>query len=51
VVAEIDGEVAYGKDTKGKRKVTITPEIGQPKDYMIPRANSVRARGRRGARG
>jgi DNA-directed RNA polymerase subunit beta' len=37
VVTEIDGEVAYGKDTKGKRKVTITPEIGQPKDYMIPK--------------
>ena len=37
VVTEIDGEVSYGKDTKGKRKVTITPEIGQPKDYMIPK--------------
>jgi DNA-directed RNA polymerase subunit beta' len=41
VVAEIDGEVAYGKDTKGKRKVTITPEIGQPKDYMIPKSKHV----------
>jgi DNA-directed RNA polymerase subunit beta' len=41
VVTEIDGEVAYGKDTKGKRKVTITPEIGQPKDYMIPKNKHV----------
>jgi len=34
-VSEIDGEVSFGKDTKGKRKVIITPEIGQPKEYMI----------------
>jgi len=34
-VSEIDGEVSFGKDTKGKRKVIITPEVGQPKEYMI----------------
>ena len=34
-VSEIDGEVTFGKDTKGKRKVVITPEVGQPKEYMI----------------
>jgi DNA-directed RNA polymerase subunit beta' len=41
VVTEIDGEVSYGKDTKGKRKVTVTPELGQPKDYMIPKSKHV----------
>ncbi|HOM30104.1 MAG TPA: DNA-directed RNA polymerase subunit beta' [Deltaproteobacteria bacterium] len=41
VVTEIDGEVTFGKDTKGKRKVTITPEIGQPKEYMIPKSKHV----------
>ena len=25
IIAEIDGEVTFGKDTKGKRKVVITP--------------------------
>ena len=25
IIAEIDGEVSFGKDTKGKRKVVITP--------------------------
>ncbi len=34
-VSEIDGEVSFGKDTKGKRKVIITPETGVPKEYMI----------------
>ncbi len=25
IISEIDGEVTFGKDTKGKRKVVITP--------------------------
>src|SRR5262249_362734 len=28
VVSEIDGVVSYGKDTKGKRKIEVTPEVG-----------------------
>src|SRR6185369_2135373 len=29
VVSEIDGVVSFGKDTKGKRKVIVTPEVGE----------------------
>jgi DNA-directed RNA polymerase subunit beta' len=35
VISEIDGLVSFGKDTKGKRKVVITPEIGEPSEYLI----------------
>jgi DNA-directed RNA polymerase subunit beta' len=35
IISEIDGEVSFGKDTKGKRKVIITPEVGEPKEYLI----------------
>src|SRR4029434_1672274 len=35
VIAEIDGIVSFGKDTKGKRKLVITPDIGEPKEYLI----------------
>jgi DNA-directed RNA polymerase subunit beta' len=35
VVSEIDGTVSFGKDTKGKRKVVITPEVGDPQEYLI----------------
>jgi DNA-directed RNA polymerase subunit beta' len=35
IVADIDGIVNFGKDTKGKRKLVITPEIGEPKEYLI----------------
>ncbi|MEZ4340706.1 MAG: DNA-directed RNA polymerase subunit beta', partial [Sandaracinaceae bacterium] len=35
IVAEIDGHVSFGKDTKGKRKVVITPEVGEPREFLI----------------
>jgi DNA-directed RNA polymerase subunit beta' len=41
VITEIDGVVSFGKDTKGKRKVVITPEIGEPREYLIPKGRHV----------
>ncbi len=35
VVTEIDGMVSFGKDTKGKRKLIVTPESGEPREYLI----------------
>jgi DNA-directed RNA polymerase subunit beta' len=35
IISEIDCIVTFGKDTKGKRKVMITPEVGEPKEYLI----------------
>ena len=37
VITEIDGVVTFGKPTKGKRKVVITPEVGEAKEYLIPK--------------
>ncbi|MDR3038390.1 MAG: DNA-directed RNA polymerase subunit beta', partial [Candidatus Adiutrix sp.] len=41
VISEIDGAVSFGKQTKGKRKVIITPEIGEAKEYLIPKGKHV----------
>jgi DNA-directed RNA polymerase subunit beta' len=41
VISEIDGIVSFGKDTKGKRKVIITPEIGEAREYLIPRGKFI----------
>ncbi|MCK9523785.1 MAG: DNA-directed RNA polymerase subunit beta' [Proteobacteria bacterium] len=41
VISEIDGTVSFGKDTKGKRKVVITPEIGEPKEYLIAKGKHI----------
>jgi len=40
VITEIDGTVSFGKDTKGKRKVTVAPDVGDPRDYLIARGNT-----------
>jgi DNA-directed RNA polymerase subunit beta' len=41
VITEIDGVVEFGKQTKGKRKVVIQPEIGEPREYLIPKGKHV----------
>jgi DNA-directed RNA polymerase subunit beta' len=48
IIAEIDGEVSFGKDTKGKRKVLITPFdpdgalLGdQAREYLIPKGKHI----------
>ena len=44
VISEIEGIVSFGKDTKGKRKVLITPEVGEAREYLIPRGKHISVR-------
>ncbi|MCS6911848.1 MAG: DNA-directed RNA polymerase subunit beta' [Myxococcales bacterium] len=44
VISEIDGVVSFGRDTKGKRKVIITPEKGEPKEYLIAKGKHLSVR-------
>ncbi len=37
VISEIDGVVSFGNDTKGKRKIRVTPETGEAREYLIPK--------------
>jgi len=41
VISEIDGTVTFGKDAKGKRKVIVTPEIGEEREYLIPKGKHI----------
>ncbi|MAZ57968.1 MAG: DNA-directed RNA polymerase subunit beta' [Flavobacteriales bacterium] len=41
VITEIDGVVSFGKDTKGKRKVIVTPEVGDAAEYLIPKSKHI----------
>ncbi len=41
LISDIDGMVEFGKDLKGKRKLVIRPDVGEPKEYMIPRGKHV----------
>ncbi|MBF5041173.1 DNA-directed RNA polymerase subunit beta' [Aggregicoccus sp. 17bor-14] len=46
-IAEIDGVVSFGKDTKGKRKLIITPEVSGEqrtdlaKEYLISKGKNI----------
>jgi DNA-directed RNA polymerase subunit beta' len=44
VITEIDGIISFGKDLKGKRRLVVTPEVGDPKEYLIPRGKHISVR-------
>src|SRR5204862_231556 len=44
ILTEVSGVVKFGKDTKGKRKVLITPERGDPKEYLISKGKHLAVR-------
>ncbi|GEK73929.1 MULTISPECIES: DNA-directed RNA polymerase subunit beta' [Halomonas] len=37
ILAEISGTISFGKETKGKRRLAITPESGDPFEMLIPK--------------
>jgi DNA-directed RNA polymerase subunit beta' len=41
ILSEIDGTVSFGQYSKGRRKVTITPEVGDSIDYFISKGKHV----------
>ena len=41
VISEIDGIVSFGKESKGKRTVVITPDVGEEKEYLLPKGKHV----------
>ncbi len=44
VISEVDGVVSFGKDVKGKRKVIVTPDHGEPMEYLIPKGKHISVR-------
>jgi DNA-directed RNA polymerase subunit beta' len=41
ILSEIDGTVSFGQYTKGRRRVIITPDVGDPIDYLISKGKHV----------
>ncbi len=41
IISDIDGRVSFGKDLKGKRRVIVIPEVGEPKEYLIPKSKHI----------
>lgn len=41
IISEIEGQIEFGKDTKGKRKVIVRPDLGEPREYLIPKGKHI----------
>lgn len=44
IISEIDGYVSFGKDVKGKQRLLVTPDIGEQREYLIPKGKHVAVR-------
>ncbi|MDR2488441.1 MAG: DNA-directed RNA polymerase subunit beta' [Desulfovibrio sp.] len=41
VVSEIDGNITFAGEAKGKRKIIVTPEAGEAKEYLVPKGKHI----------
>jgi len=41
IVAEIDGEISFGKIKRGNRELSITSRLGEVKSYLIPLSKQI----------
>ncbi len=41
IVADVDGIVDFGEDSRGKRKIIVTPEFGDPREYLAAKNKHV----------
>lgn len=41
IISKIDGRVSFGKELKGKRRVIVTPEFGEPEEYLVPKSKHI----------
>jgi DNA-directed RNA polymerase subunit beta' len=44
MIAEIDGFVTVGRESKGKVRLTITPDVGEAKEYLMPKGKHLAVR-------
>jgi len=40
-ISEIDGRVSFGDDSKGKRRVVVTPDVGDAREYLIQKGKHI----------
>ncbi len=40
-ISDIDGTVEFGEDLRRKRRLIIRPEIGEPREYLVPKGKHV----------
>jgi len=41
IISEIDGIVEFAPEEKGKRKIIVRPNVGEPKTYLLPKGKAL----------
>jgi len=41
VIADVDGVIDFGEDSRGKRRMILTPEYGEPVEYLVPKTKHI----------
>jgi DNA-directed RNA polymerase subunit beta' len=41
VVSDVDGIVDFGEDSRGKRKILVTPDFGEPREYLVAKTKHI----------
>ena len=41
VVADVDGTISFGEDSRGKRRIVLTPEFGDPIEYLVAKTKHI----------
>jgi len=41
IISEIDGVVSFGEEVKGKRKIIVTSDTGEKKEYLVPKGKHI----------
>ncbi|PCI28766.1 MAG: DNA-directed RNA polymerase subunit beta' [SAR324 cluster bacterium] len=40
-ISDIDGIVEFGEDLRRKRRIIVRPEVGEPKEYLVPKGKHI----------
>ena len=43
VVSDVDGVVSFGEDSRGKRRMIVTPDAGEPVEYLVAKTKHISA--------
>src|SRR5690606_11901108 len=41
IVADVDGSIDFGEDSRGKRRIVLTPEYGDPVEYLVSKTKHI----------
>jgi DNA-directed RNA polymerase subunit beta' len=44
IISEVEGYVSFGSNVKGKQRVFVSPEVGEQREYLIPKGKHIAVR-------